>query len=170
MRVRLIASMLVMASIGLAAPPASADDSRMKALIQELNEVTRAVEQGEQMLDAISEPMMLELGKAFVQVNPGFDVRIYEIVTQEFLAAARKDMSGFIQAQGMIWARHFSEDEIAGLIVFFRTPLGIKLLDKQSVMTQEGFALGARWAQDLAMRVMPKVIERLRAEGLKTDI
>ena len=64
-----------------------------------------------------------------------------------------------------IYDRHFTHDDIKGLLKFYQTPLGQKLIAKLPAISQEAFAAGQQWGQALG----EKVIQKLRAEGYRTQ-
>ncbi len=68
--------------------------------------------------------------------------------------------SEFIQA----YADAFTEDELKGLVAFYNSPLGQKLVDKQPAVTEK---MG-RFTQQKMMSVMPTLMQKIReAAGQK---
>jgi uncharacterized protein len=59
-----------------------------------------------------------------------------------------------------IYAKHFTQDDIRGLIAFHKTPLGQKLIDKQPLIMQESMATGRLWGMRLGQRAMQKIREK----------
>ena len=59
-----------------------------------------------------------------------------------------------------IYAKHFTQADIRGLIAFHQTPLGKKLIDKQPLIMQESMAAGRLWGMRLGQRAMQKIKEK----------
>lgn len=62
-----------------------------------------------------------------------------------------------------IYMKHFTRDEINGMIAFYKTPLGRKLVHELPAISQESMAAGQRWGGQLGQRIA----ERLKAKGYK---
>ena len=76
-------------------------------------------------------------------------------------AKARK---GELEDQIMIvYDRHFSTDELRGLIAFYKTPVGQKMLQVQPIVVQESILAGQQWGQKIGMEVG----QQLANEGVK---
>jgi hypothetical protein len=71
------------------------------------------------------------------------------------------DPDNFIELLLPIYDKHFSNDEIEGLIAFYETPLGKKLISKLPQIMTETTAAGDKYGQQIAN----KVIKRMQAEG-----
>lgn len=48
-----------------------------------------------------------------------------------------------------VYAQHFTEQDINGLIKFYKTPLGKKLLEKQPLIMQDSMIVGQQWGQEM---------------------
>jgi hypothetical protein len=71
------------------------------------------------------------------------------------------DPDKFVELLIPVYDTHFSNDELKGLIAFYQTPLGKKMISKLPVIMTESAAAGAKYGQEIA----GKVIQRMRAEG-----
>jgi len=65
-----------------------------------------------------------------------------------------------------IYHRHFTHDEIKGLIAFYQTDLGSKTIRVMPALLQESMSAGQQWGQTLAPEIRRRVLERLKAEGV----
>ena len=65
-----------------------------------------------------------------------------------------------------IYHRNFTHDEIKGLLSFYGTPLGVKILSTMPTMMQEGMAAGQKWAQQLSPILEERIRVRLREKGI----
>lgn len=61
-----------------------------------------------------------------------------------------------------VYDKHLSHDDIKGLIKFYQSPVGKKLIQVQPLIVNDSMQIGARWGQEVAK----KAIENLRAKGL----
>jgi hypothetical protein len=70
----------------------------------------------------------------------------------------------FVQLQVAIYKKHFSLEEIQGLIAFHHTPLGRKLVQVQPELMKEGMAVG----QEFGRRAFERLRRQLEEKGYKT--
>jgi hypothetical protein len=59
-----------------------------------------------------------------------------------------------------IYDQHLSHEDIKGLIAFYESPLGKKLLQVMPLMSQESMLAGQAWGRDFADSVQQKLAER----------
>lgn len=71
------------------------------------------------------------------------------------------DSDKFVELLIPVYDKHFSSDEIEGLIAFYETPLGKKLISSLPQILAEAAAIGDKYGQEIATRV----IQRMQAEG-----
>lgn len=55
----------------------------------------------------------------------------------------------------------FTEQDIQGLIAFYKSPLGKRLVEKLPVITQKSFDVGQVWGQKIAA----ELLEELKQKG-----
>jgi hypothetical protein len=81
---------------------------------------------------------------SMVRNNP--ELAPYEDVFQEWYKKVFAD--GEFEAQILeLYAKTFSEEELRGLIDFYKSPLGVKALEKMPVLMRQGMGVGERLAQ-----------------------
>lgn len=56
-----------------------------------------------------------------------------------------------------IYAKHFTQEEIQGLIAFYDTPLGKKMITKMPIIQQESMKAGQKWGEDLSKKVLKEI-------------
>jgi hypothetical protein len=78
---------------------------------------------------------------------------------EEILKAV--DADKFIELLIPVYDKHFSNDELEGLIAFYETPLGKKLVSTMLPIMTESAAAGDKYGQQIATQV----IEKMKAEG-----
>lgn len=59
-----------------------------------------------------------------------------------------------------IYDRHFTHEDIKGLIVFYESPLGQKITSKLPVISQESMAVGQEWGEQIAREAITTLQER----------
>lgn len=59
-----------------------------------------------------------------------------------------------------IYDRHFTHEDIKGLIAFYETPLGQRVVRKLPVVTQESMQVGATWGESIAQKAVTRLQER----------
>jgi TonB family protein len=97
---------------------------------------------------------------------PDRAVAIVKEVVRTEMAREMTNPDGIQEQLVDLYARHFTQDEVAALLAFYSTPVGQKALATTPLMVQESFAIGQKWAQANAGRFRDLLQERLRAEGL----
>lgn len=66
-----------------------------------------------------------------------------------------------------LYARRFSVEELQGLLDFYSSPLGEKVVRAQTEITSESFALGLQWART---HLAPALERRLESELERTTL
>lgn len=96
----------------------------------------------------------------FVSIMDQFQ-NIFPDVPKEFWSEAKSlmDPNDLIEIIIPIYNRHFSQEDIEGLIAFYKTPLGQKLVKEQPIIMQESMRAGEIWGEEFAQRIMDKMKE-----------
>jgi len=131
-------------------PPTAAADKA--ADIQRLLELTGGARMGEQMMDR-----MLEIQRRGMPDVP-------EVVWDE--ARRALDIGELTELIAAIWDKHFTHDDIRGLIAFYESPIGAKLREMQPMILEESMAAGEAWGR----RAMERVQEKLRQKGFPAAV
>jgi hypothetical protein len=87
---------------------------------------------------------MVKMFETNPQLPPGFAKKFKEISGPQEL----------IELVVPIYKKHFSDEELDGMLEFYNSPLGKKLASKQGAITEESKAAGEKWGMALGMRVM----------------
>lgn len=103
------------------------------------------------------------------QQHPDIPARAIDIakttLDDEFKEAFAPD-GPLVRDLAAIWSRHFTHDEILGLIDFYQTPLGRKVVDATPEVARDAAQTSAAWAQQKLPELQKKIQDRLLAEGL----
>lgn len=111
--------------------------------IRQLLVLTKANEMGDHVIAQMSAMMQ--------QANPN--------ISAEFMALFREeaDTTELTELIVPIYDRHFSHEDIKGLIAFYKSPVGKKLISVQNQIVAESMQAGERWGQDIARRVLERM-------------
>lgn len=152
MRTKILGLALFLAAIPLAAqdapkPAPSAKEAKIRELLRVTGSGKLALQMVDQMLD-------------------GFRTALPD-VPAAFWDAFRSEIKpgDFEELIVPIYEKHYDEAELQGLLDFYGSPLGRKMLEEMPGIMTESMEAGKKWGRDLA----GKVIERLRRNGYKTS-
>jgi hypothetical protein len=72
----------------------------------------------------------------------------------------RLDLESFSNLLIPIYDRNFSHDDIKGLIQFYESPIGRKLLEATPQITRESYAAGQEWGLKLGQDLVNELIRQ----------
>ena len=117
-----------------------------EADIEKLLEITESLDMGQQMVD--------QLFAMQQSVQTAVPQEVWDEIRAEL------DMTRMRPVIIAIWDRHFSHDDIRGLIDFYESPLGRKLIETQPAVMQESMAAGELWARQVLQRIRTKLAQK----------
>ena len=133
--------------------------------ILQLMEVTGALRVGHQMASS----MIGQAFKAMRAADPNLPPRAGDVIKEMIEAEFGKAFAPGGEMANIfvtVYAKHFTQDDIRGLITFYESPLGKKVVETLPDVAQESMTLGAQWASVRMPQVMEEIRTRLRAEGV----
>lgn len=135
-----ICTVLVMLSANLFAQTSKTDK------IKTLMELTGAANLSDQMLNQLTASLGESPPKS----------------ATDFVEAFRKelDIPSLMAQLYPIYEKHFTTDELDGLIAFYQTDLGKKVTATLPVIMQESMQIGQAWGKEAAERAMEKIKEQ----------
>lgn len=98
---------------------------------------------------------MKQLTQIYSQMLPNVPQKFWEEFAKEV------DANSLIELIVPIYDKHFTHEDVKGLIEFYQTPVGKKLIAVQPLLTQESQQAGEKWGMEIGQ----KVAERLKEEG-----
>jgi hypothetical protein len=118
---------------------------------------------------ALTQPIVIgaiESAKnAFVPTNPGLTRELNDVA----LALHKElDAKGNYEAVAEIaraYAAHFTEQELKDLLVFYKTPLGQKVIKEEPIAFEDGLKSADRWAAAFGETVMARVRTEMQKKG-----
>jgi hypothetical protein len=158
--------LLVLAAVALLAlgRPAAAQTAApdATAAAKELVETMRATDQ----LKVLMPMLMQQLKPAIAQGRPEVE-RDYDAMVPQMLAAVDARMGEFTGAIAVIYASHFTADELRQLTAFYRGPVGQKFLQIMPKIMQDSMTIGQKFGESIALETRNRMIEELRKRGHK---
>lgn len=156
----LFGAQLLGAFVALTARPAQADE--FASTVIEFFEVTAS----EDLLKSIKAVAVNAFVPRLSALNPGKEQLVRELVEEE-LQRALDEMSKVMEARLIeVYGQNFTLEEMRQLVAFYRSPLGIKLLQMQPSISRETVALSKTTGQASAERAVKYIFERFHKEGL----
>jgi uncharacterized protein len=132
-----------------AAAPAEKLDPAKEAAIRHLLDLTETSKMGENISAGITREVQNAVGRGLQQDQvPKF----METFGTRFKAAA--PASKVTDAIVPIYAKHFTMEDIQGLIKFYESPLGVKLVKEMPEVVQESQNEGVQMDQNAALTVL----------------
>ena len=102
--------------------------------------------------------------RVFNQVIVGFrrsNTETPEAVWQEIYREAEARIDDFVTGRlGPIYDQYLSHDDIKGMIAFYQSPLGEKLLSVMPQMSQESMIAGQAWGREFAEAVRKRLDDK----------
>ncbi len=154
----------------LAASPAVAEDLTVEKErdIQKMLELTGALQVGSQFAEAVNRQM----SEALKNLRPDVPERVFVILNEEIDSLMQQEMApqgGLARQMLAIYDRHFSHEEIKGLLNFYQTELGRKTIEVLPQISQESLIAGQQWAQRVGSELSRRLHQRLQKEGIQLE-
>jgi len=145
---------------GPAAAQAPSDESLRFA-----TDLVEAIKTADQMR-AIFPIIVKQLKPIVTKGNPAIE-RNFDALAPAMTGLLNDRMGELTSAIAAVYARNFSVDDMRQLAAFFRTPVGVKYLERAPVLVQESMQIGNRFGQETAGDLERRVKDELRKRGHK---
>jgi hypothetical protein len=149
LRCRFAAAAIAVCALLLPAASGAEVSKEKEAAIREIVRVTGGASLGAQ----VSATLMQQLRPSFPHVP--------EEIWSELIKGL--DPDEMVELVIPIYDRHFSLEEVQGLLAFYGTPLGQKLVGEMPAIAAESMAVGGEWGK----RKMQEIIDRLASQGFQ---
>jgi hypothetical protein len=140
------------------AAPAPAPEAL--AVAKELVTTMHLVDQFKALMPTI----MNSLKPAIVQGRGNIE-QDYDALTPVLLSGFQARFNELSDAIAIVYANNFTPDDLRGLITFYKSPVGQKLLEKTPMVTQQSLLAGQKFGQSVAVELRQRIIEELRKKG-----
>jgi hypothetical protein len=153
------------------AAPAGADNiaPAKRADIEKLMRITGPPDVTKQ----ISNFFVRQMSQAIKASRPDLPARAYQILGEEINRVIEEQMTakgGFLDMVIPIYAKHFSHEDIKGLLKFYQSDLGKKTIQVEPLILQEKLALAQDWSKSLEPIIKNKINQRFQKEGIDFSI
>lgn len=141
--------------------PATAIDPAKKADIEKLLEATGAKALARQAMDGMMTSMTSLLRSNFQQTCAGDEkcVQFGELVTTKLQQKVDGSVDVLMTTLIPIYDRHYSKEDIEGLIQFYQSPLGQKLAKNLPEIARESQQVGSQLGQNLGRESVQEVLQ-----------
>jgi hypothetical protein len=136
---------------------------QMQALVREYIQVTNATKMFDDIITQSVPAMMNQLR----QRNSGIPADVVDEMTNAMIAEFRASEGEVIDNLAGIIGRTLSEEDLAGVIAFYRTPVGQHVLAAAPRMATEILPMAQRWGQQAAQRAMQRAIGKAHERGIQ---
>jgi len=154
-------------SLDGAPPLLEKPDPAKEAAVRHLMDITQTNKMGENIAAAITNQVRQVMSRA---IKPDQLTQFMDAFSQKLTASAPS--TAVTDAVVPIYASHFSTEDIQGLIKFYESPLGRKVVSSMPQVTQESETAGIQIDQKAAMTVLrgmegqyPELKQMLPPEG-----
>ena len=121
----------------------------------------------------ISNFFIRQMSQAIKASRPDLPAKTYRILSAEINKVIEDQMTakgGFLDMVIPIYARHFSHKDIRGLLKFYQTDLGKKIIKIWPLILQESMTLAQDWSKSLGPLIKKNVNRRFKNEGVDLSI
>ena len=142
---------------------ANAEEARNRALAEELldaMEMQKTIEKSFEMVKQMIPAQMKQMG---VSENASSDKA--QEATQETMDLIMKEMSWDKLKDDYIsiYAETFTEEELEGLVAFYKSPIGRKFIEKQPELMKRAMEVSQRQMMDIMPKVR-KLVEEMKEQ------
>jgi uncharacterized protein len=141
-------------------PPVSPEAHQEAAALTDLIGVSK---QSQQLIDLMRGQIIQLVMRAGNKSQDEATKIVDELLMPDFIAHQSELTNDIID----VWARAFTIDDLKALEVFYKTPLGQKLIQTLPAVTQQGVQAGQSWGQRVYQEAITKHKDELILRGLK---
>ena len=142
------------------AGPAVAQDSKM----EKAREIF-SVMQADTIMDQMLEAVFGQMGAMMQQSHPELPQEALGIVREEIAVSLRKALPDLVEQMAGVYEQVFTEEELDGMLDFYRSPVGQSLLAKMPQVMTQSMQFSQTWAIGVFQDLPQRIEQRLRAEG-----
>ena len=134
--------------------------------IKKLMVITGATQIAGQMAESILQTFM----KSLKQLRPEVPDQAVTVMNDELVALFKEKMEapgGLVDQQIPIYNKYFTHSEIKGLLAFYQTDLGRKIVEVLPKVTGESMATGQEWGKGLGPEIVQRLQSALKKQGIE---
>lgn len=154
MRIRLaiLALVLCFAAPAFAQEAAAATDPAKEAAIRRLIAITGGDKMADQMFSMMQTQMMQIIKRSIPAGEQGDRARLMIEVFSAKLKE-RFEAEPLVNRLIPVYDRHLTTEELEGLIHFYESPLGQRLIQVMPQILQESFTVGSEWGREVVREI-----------------
>ena len=143
---------------------AQTQDPAVRQEVAKLLEMTGTSQMAAQAASMVAGQILDGL-RSNVSISPRAIDVAKEVLDEEFKATMSAP-DGLMTALGDVYARHFTIDDIKGLVAFYSSDLGKKIISALPKLMQESMQVAQEWTAREMPRIQRAIEDRLKKEGL----
>jgi len=114
--------------------------------------------------DTLIPGIIEQAASSFVQANPDL-IRDLREVAKTLVPEYEKRKNEIVQILARTYAAQFTEAELSELLVFYRSPTGIKLVQRRQQLLDEGLRGIQQWSGRFAQEMEGRVRDEMKKRG-----
>jgi len=114
--------------------------------------------------DAIVPGVIEQAKGVFLQTNPALGKELNEVAAQLRTEYAPR-ASQLVDQVAQLYAKAFSERELKDALVFYKSPLGRKIVNEEPRVLDDGFRRIQQWANKFSEEVMSRMRAEMKKKG-----
>lgn len=163
---RLLCALAVWAAMSAAAPLHAAEiGAEKRAEIEKLLELSDAMAVTRQIATFTAQQLSAQARRT----NRNLPPRTLEILTEEINGFLTENEPSLRDLYVAIYDRHFTVDDIRELNRFYATDVGRRVVKALPDIARESMVNGQRWAIALGPKMIDRVQQRLKKEGIDLE-
>jgi hypothetical protein len=139
-----------------------ADDASKAAKIEELCLITHMDQLSQQIIDQIAPIVKTQMGNVPAEQRAAVNELMDKLTT---LIANRLNWDSLKPAFVKLYSDTYTEEEVEGMIVFYKTPVGRAMLEKMPALMQKAMAI----SQDTMRDILPEIQRSIEEIKRKYD-
>ena len=157
---------ILLVGLATSGQPAGAQtvDGAFRSDIEQLLEVTGSAQIGAQFANMMTAQMLEGLKQSQPSVPDVWFEVARQVLDEEFTKAFAS--GGLTSRLVSIYAKHLTPNDVKGLLTFYRSDLGRKVIGVMPTVMQESSLAGQEWGREMMPGILATLERRLRAEGL----
>ena len=155
MSIRMILAALAIALIVVSAPSVRADETSKEKIIAEIFDVVQYEKMFDQVYGMMTQQMLAQIKAQRLDM----DLDLETLLDETWQELGEEFKKGFRPTTSRLWAKYYTEEELAELLVFYRSDVGRKSIETSPQIMQETMA----WSQQIVAKSLPRIKERVEA-------
>ena len=117
-----------------------------------------------QLWDAVVPGVIEQVKAVFMQTNPALGKELNDVAAQLRTEYAPR-ASQLVDQVAQLYARTLTEQELKDALVFYKSPLGRKIVNEEPRVLDDGFRRIQQWANKFSEEVMSKMRAEMKKKG-----